>query len=118
MSTIRISAEDLLAGANTTYSLEIPLAILRPGSEPSGPNQTATPEKVTVELRPISLGAFQLITKAAQDDPGLIPVLMIKESCVEPALTLNQVKSMPLGLVEYLIGHIRRISGLTEKKTS
>lgn len=116
MSTIKISAEALLAGANTTYSLEIPPAILHPDSETSG--AASAPEKVIVELRPISLGAFQLITRAAQDDAGLIPVLMIKEACVDPALSVNQVKAMPLGLVEYLIGHIRRISGLTEKKTS
>ena len=111
-----MSAEDLLAGANATYTLEIPPAVLRPGAEQTGPEQPETAAKTVVELRPISLGAFQLITRAAKDDPGLIPILMIKEACVDPPLTLNQVKAMHLGLVEFLIGHIRRISGLTEKK--
>jgi hypothetical protein len=36
---------------------------------------------------------------------------------VQPALSLGQVKQLPLGLVNFLIAHIREISGLTEKKS-
>ncbi|HRI60106.1 MAG TPA: hypothetical protein PK228_10295 [Saprospiraceae bacterium] len=118
MPSIKISAEDLLAGANTTYELEIPISILKPDGEPIEQGSSTKDEKAVVELRPISLGTFQLITRAAKDDPGMIPLLMIKESCVQPQLSINQVKAMHLGLVEYLILHIRRISGLGEKKTS
>jgi hypothetical protein len=42
---------------------------------------------------------------------------MIKESLVEPALSIEQVKQLHLGLINYLIGHIRQISGLAEKKS-
>jgi hypothetical protein len=117
---IKITAEDLLAGANATYALEIPPQVLRPhigsGSESNGADLNG--QKVVVELKPVSLGAFQLISKAAKDDPGMIPVLMIKEACVEPALSINQIKAMHIGLVEFLIEHIRLISGLSEKKNS
>jgi len=42
---------------------------------------------------------------------------MIKESLREPALSLEQVKRMHLGLVNFLIKNIRAISGLAEKKS-
>jgi hypothetical protein len=54
--------------------------------------------------------------KASRQDAGLIPLLMIKESLVEPTLSLEQVKQLPLGLVNFLIDNIRQISGLTGKK--
>jgi hypothetical protein len=56
--------------------------------------------------------------KAAKNDPGLIPLLMIKESIVEPAMSLDQIRRLPLGLVEFLIEHIREVSGLVKKKSS
>lgn len=106
---IKLSAEDLLAGASAEYTVEIPPDILRPGQDANG-------QQVSVQLKPLTIGAFQLIMKAAQEDPGLIPLLMVKETLVEPALSLGQIKQMHLGLVEYLVAHIRRISGMTEKK--
>ncbi|NEP85197.1 MAG: hypothetical protein F6K39_48200, partial [Okeania sp. SIO3B3] len=67
-------------------------------------------------LRPLTIGTFGLIMKAAKNDPGLIPSLMIKESLVKPAMSLDQVKQMHIGLVNFLIAQIRQISGLTPKK--
>lgn len=96
-------------GAKATYEVTVPNSILRPGSVDDGGSQT-------VKLRPLTIGAFQLIMKAARDDTGLIPLLMIKESLVEPRLSLDQVKQLHLGFVGFLIGHIREISGLSEKK--
>ncbi|MBK8021885.1 MAG: hypothetical protein IPK19_10800 [Chloroflexi bacterium] len=57
-----------------------------------------------------------LILKAAKEDDSLIPLLMIQESLVEPKLSLGQIRQLHLGLISYLIAHVRRISGLAEKK--
>ena len=104
-----LTAEDLLAGQAMTFDVVVPPQVLRPGR--------AAGEAATVRLRPLTLGAFLLITKAAREDSSLIPLLMIQESLVEPKLSLPQIRVMHLGLVELLIAQIRRISGLTEKKS-
>jgi hypothetical protein len=109
--TKSVTAEDLLAGATTTYEVEVPASVIKPGGDPDGP-------PVVVELRPITIGAFQLILKAARDDAAMVPLLLIKESLVSPAMNLQQVQRMHLGLVEHLVEHIRGISGMGEKKNS
>ena len=100
-----------MAGVAATFDVAIPPEVLQPGPARSGEHRS-----VVVQLRPLSIGTFQLIMKAARQDPGLIPILMIKESLVEPALTAEQVKQLHLGMVTYLIERIREISGLAEKK--
>ncbi|MEM6262055.1 MAG: hypothetical protein AAGI38_06070 [Bacteroidota bacterium] len=107
-----LTADDLLSGAAATYEVVVPPEVLKPGQEAGGNGQG-----YTVTLRPITIGSFQLITKAARQDPGLMPLLMIKESLVNPEMSLAQVRKMHMGLVEFLIQHIRRISGLSEKKS-
>lgn len=111
-----VTAEELLAGAALTFDVRVPRGILRPGGNGASAEGDGAEEAV-VCLRPLTIGTFQLIMKAARDDPALVPLLMIKESLVEPALSLDQVKRMHLGLVNELIAHIRQISGLTEKKS-
>jgi hypothetical protein len=120
MAELQVTPDDLLAGAAMTYDLIIPHHILHPGEDGQAENNVQAggkPAEVVVQLRPLTIGAFQLIMKAAKNDPGLIPLLMIKESLVQPALSLEQVKRLHLGLVTYLIAYIREISGLTEKKS-
>ena len=120
MTELHVTPDDLLAGAAMTYDLIIPPHILHPAeNDRSGHDAQAgdKPDEVVVQLRPLTIGAFQLIMKAAKNDPGLIPLLMIKESLVQPAMSLEQVKRLHLGLVNYLIAYIREISGLTEKKS-
>lgn len=112
MTELSLTAEDLLAGAAATYQVVVPPEIIRPGSRDAEENG----KKVTVVLRPLNIGSFQLILKAAREDPGLIPILMIKESVIEPTLSLAQVRQMHLGMVDFLVGNIRRISGMAEKK--
>lgn len=117
MPAIKISAEDLLAGANASFDLVIPTEVLRPNLAGNNNGNSLSLEAISIEIKPISLGAFQLISKAAKDDPGLIPLLMIKEACVQPELSFQQIQAMHLGLVEFLIEHIRLISGLSKKKS-
>ena len=110
-----LSAEDLLAGANTTFDVVIPSGLLpnAKGPEING----SEPGEAVVRIRPLTIGVYQLIMKAAKSETGLIPLLMVKEALVEPALTLDQVRRLPLGMVELLIEEIREVSGLTKKKS-
>lgn len=110
VADLYLSAEDLLAGASVNYDVTIPPELLHPGRGDAS-------SEMAVTLKPLTIGTFQLIMKAAKNDASLIPLLMIKESLIQPALTLEQVKKLPLGLVNFLIGHIREISGLVEKKS-
>lgn len=114
MANLQLTPEDLLAGASLTHEVAIPAQVLRPGGAAA---EEQNGQVRVVQLRPLTIGTFQLIMKAAQNDAGLIPVLMIKESLVEPAMSLEQIKRLHLGLVTFLVGNIREISGLTEKKS-
>jgi hypothetical protein len=112
---MQLTPEDLLIGASITFDVAIPHNVLHPGG-----NQSLTDEhqqNMIVQLRPLTIGTFQLIMKAARNEPALIPLLMIKESLVQPVMSLEQVKQLHLGLVNFLIQNIREISGLTGKKT-
>ena len=111
-----LSPEDLLAGAAATFEVEVPAEVLRPAPPGGGAPFAAAAEGGTVQLRPLTIGAFQLILKAARNDPGLIPLLMIKESLAAPRLSLEQVRQLHLGLVSFLVEHVREISGLGVKK--
>jgi hypothetical protein len=102
-----LTAEDLLAGAEAVFEVVIPEGML----------PAAKGGEAVVQIRPLSIGAFQLILKAAKNDAALIPLLMIKEALAEPALGVDQVKRLPLGLVDLLVDNIREISGLTQKKS-
>lgn len=102
----RLTADDLLAGSSAAHEVEIPAAILTPGTEPYD-------EPATVLLRPLSVGTLTLISRAARDDMSLIPLLMIKESLLEPQMSLEQVRKLHVGLVHFLVQQINLVSGLT-----
>lgn len=116
MAEIALTPEDLLAGAAVTFDVTIPISILRPGQLDTS-SENLPESELIVQIRPLTIGTFQLIMKAAKQDAGLIPLLMIKESLVQPNLSLEQIKRLHLGLVNFLIQQIREISGLTEKKS-
>jgi hypothetical protein len=106
-----LTAQDLLAGGHLVHTVAVPEAVLRPRAQPPDEGETAVAAGV-VRLRPLSVGTLSLISRAARDDAGLVPLLMIKESLVEPALTLEQVRQMHVGLVDFLVGRINLVSGL------
>ena len=132
MSDIFLTPEDLLTGMAMTFDVVVPADLLRPvragssgnsdsvrkleGDGPS-PSQADRAAQSVVQIRPLTIGTFQLILKASKHDPGLLPLLMIKESLVQPTLSLEQTKQLPLGLVTFLLEQIRQVSGLTEKKS-
>jgi hypothetical protein len=107
-----LSAQDLLAGGQLIHTVAVPEAILHPRAEPPDEGQASSADGV-VRLSPLSVGTLMLISRAARDDASLVPLLMIKESLVEPVLSLEQVRQMHIGLVDFLVGQINLISGLS-----
>jgi hypothetical protein len=107
MNFITLSAADLLAGAENTFDLEIPTAFAKAPTADT---------RLIIKIRPLSIGTFSLIMRATKNDPTMMPLFMVKEGVVEPSLTVEQVKKLPIGLVEFIIDNLREISGLTKKK--
>lgn len=105
-----LSAEELMAGADVTYDVELPLDLLYPDAD-HGPS--AEPSHRTVRLRPLTVRDVQLIAKAAKDDEVLTSVLMIQKAVVEPALAQQDISRMSSGFVRFLVERINRISGLS-----
>ncbi len=100
-----LSAQDLLAGSRLVHAVRVPGALLNP-AEPGAAGGT-------VRLRPLSVGAMAVISRAARDDASLVPLLIVKEALVEPALSLDQVRQLHVGLVHFLVGEVNRASGLS-----
>lgn len=96
-----LTAEDLLAGASLTHRVAVPAALL------SGSGSA------DVVLRPLVLADVLRLRRAAPDDGELASALMVQQALVEPALSLEQVHRLPAGLVEFLLGEVNRISGLS-----
>lgn len=101
-----LSAQDLLAGSDVVHDIPVPPEILTPGAAADG----SAP--LGVRLRPLSVATLTLISRAAREDAGLIPLLMIKEALVEPALTLDQIRQLHVGLAHFLVAQVNLISGL------
>ena len=107
-----LSAQDLLAGGQLVHTVTVPAGVLHP--RPRGADDDAEADATgIVRLRPLSVGTLTLISRAARDDASLVPLLLIKESLVEPAVSLEQVRQMHIGLVDFLVGQINLISGLS-----
>jgi len=99
-----LTAQELLAGSLLVHDVAVPAAVLRPGGQADSAGM--------VRLRPLKVATLALISKASREDPSLVPLLMIKESLVEPALALEQIRQMHAGLLHFLVAAINRISGL------
>jgi hypothetical protein len=96
-----LSADELLAGSALRYTLDVPAALVDPARPPG-----------RVSLRPLTVADLQLITRAARDNGSLVAALMVKSAVEQPVLTLAQINAMPVGLLEYLLAEVNRISGL------
>lgn len=109
-----LTATDLLAGSQVLHDVVIPASILNPQSgETVGPSMNGlSAASTSVRVRPLSLATMTLISRATRDDASLVPILMIKEALTEPALTVEQIRQMHVGLVHYLVSQINLISGL------
>jgi hypothetical protein len=118
-----LSADDLLLGASTTFEVTVPGDVLLPAGDDgsllsSSGTRTSLAAVVddngnaTVVLRPLQLADIARIDRAGRQDGTLVSVLMVAQSLVQPAVTVEEVQRMHAGLVEFLLGHVNRISGL------
>ena len=101
-----LSAEELLAGGSLTFEVEVPTDVLRP-AEGAG-NGTPT----TVRLRPLTVRDLQLISRAAKESDSLTGTLMVQRALVEPEMGVAQASAMHVGLAQFLLQHVNRISGI------
>jgi hypothetical protein len=102
-----LSVEDLLLGGRGNHTVTIPPEVLSPVGDRSGD------EPAVVQLRPLVLADVQRLQRAARDNKALTSVLMVQQAMVEPAVTVDQVNAMHCGLIEFLVGQVNRISGLS-----
>jgi hypothetical protein len=99
-----LSADELLAGATLRHEVEVPAALV---------GRIAGQVPGRVRLRPLTVADLQRITRAARDNEQLVSALMVKAALEQPALSFAQVHAMPIGLLEFLLAEVNRISGLT-----
>ena len=98
-----LGADELLAGSAATYDIEEPAALIEAGRSGLAGR---------VQLRPLTVRDVQLISRAARDSDSLAGALMVHAALQVPALSLPQVSALPIGLMEFLLAEVNRISGL------
>lgn len=103
-----LSADELLAGGGLTFEIAVPAEVLRPGMDAD----TETNSR-TVKLRPLTVQDLQLISRAAKEDDELVATLMVQRALVEPTLSVAEVSTMHVGLMQYLMSEVNRISGIS-----
>lgn len=103
-----LTADELLAGGALTHAVEVPEPVLRP----AGGNGPGAPGGLTVRLRPLTVRDLQLVCRAARESDTLLATLMVQRALVEPALEVGQVAALPVGLVQYLLHEVNRVSGI------
>lgn len=106
-----LSAEELLAGSRLSFTVQVPPEILNPeSSEDAG---LVISDNTCVKMRPLTVADLQIISRAAKENDSLLGVLMVQKSLLEPELSVAEVSSLHLGLMQYLLAQVNRISGLS-----
>jgi hypothetical protein len=105
-----LSADMLLAGADAVFTVHIPPKILRPADGDAPADGAGT---TAVTLRPLRLADLVRVQKAAKDNDHLASVVMVQQALVEPRVSIDQVNKMHVGLVQYLLQEVNRISGIS-----
>jgi hypothetical protein len=97
-----LNADDLLAGSASLTEVEIPARLLG----------AAAGDDRRISLRPLTVQDLRLISRASRDSDELTAALMVQRALAEPELTIQQVAAMSAGLLQYLLQHVNRISGI------
>ncbi|GAK58612.1 hypothetical protein U27_05586 [Candidatus Vecturithrix granuli] len=103
-----LSAEELLAGSELTFEVEIPGDVLQPGKNDWEEN----PSRRTVRLRPLTIHDLQLIDRAAKESDNLVAALMVHRALVEPDMTVADIMNMHVGLMQFLLHQVNQVSGI------
>ena len=98
-----LTADELLAGSALTHEVAVPPDLLGPAGPADG----------RVRLRPLTVRDLTLISRAAKDNDQLLSALMVQAALDEPRLTVGQVNALPVGLLEFLLREVNRVSGIT-----
>lgn len=98
-----LSADELLAGSDLTFEVAVPAGLIEAGRAGLAGS---------VRLRPLTVRDLQLIRRAAREQDSLTGALMVHTALEEPKLSLAQIHAMPIGLMEFLLGEVNRLSGL------
>jgi len=112
-----LSADELLAGGALTFEVSVPASVLSAvRADGGGLSQGAGGVGQTgglVRLRPLTVRDLQLISRAAKDNDALTSALMVQTALVEPKLSVAQVNAMHVGLLQFLLDQVNRLSGIT-----
>jgi hypothetical protein len=103
-----LSVEELLAGSQLTYQIDVPGEVLTPGGD-----ETAAAGSQRIRLKPLTVSDLQLISRAAKESDHLIAALMVQRSLVEPEVSVAEATAMHVGLMQFLLQEVNRISGIT-----
>ena len=98
-----LAADELLAGSAASFDIEVPAVLVEAGRSGLAGR---------VQIRPLTVRDLQLISRAARDSDSLAGALMVHAALQTPALTLPQISALPLGLMQFLLAEVNRISGL------
>jgi len=101
-----LTAEELLAGGGLTFEVEVPPEVLRP-AEGVGDGAPSA-----VRLRPLTVRDLQLVSRAAKESDSLTATLMVQRALVEPEMSVAQASAMHVGLLQFLLEQVNRISGI------
>jgi len=107
-----LTAEELLAGSSLTFEVELPESVLRPAN-----GSAAGLADHSVRLRPLTVSDLSLVARAAKENDSLLGTLMVQRALVEPALSVADVTALHVGLVQYLLREVNRISGIDATST-
>ena len=77
---VMLTADMLLAGADTVFKVNVPSKILHPAN---GGATEETADAMVVTLRPLRLADLQRVQKAAKDNDRLASVVMVQQALVE-----------------------------------
>jgi hypothetical protein len=102
-----LTADELLAGSSLTFETELPESVLRPAN-----GGGAALADRTVRLRPLTVADLQLVARAAKENDSLLGTLMVQRALTEPELSVAQVAALHVGLVQFLLREVNRISGI------
>ncbi len=103
-----LTAEELLAGSSLTFEVQIPPDVLHPGHDGDTGDRPRA-----VRLRPLAVRDLQLISRAAKEQDQLTATLMVQRALVEPQMSVAEVATLHVGLVQFLLNEVNRISGIT-----
>ena len=108
-----LTAEELLAGSSMTFDIQVPKQALRPGDlldtkEAGG----------RIRMRPLTVLDLQLAVRAAKENDSLVAALMVQRSLIDPAISVAQAMGLSAGLLQFLLEHVNRISGITMQESS